>query len=452
MKLDLAAMIKIPEPVTEIFNRLNQNGFEAYLVGGCVRDYLRGQTPGDFDMTTDALPDQIRDCFKNERVLETGLKHGTLTIIRDGLAVEITTYRTEGTYSDSRHPNAVFFTKELCEDLKRRDFTMNALAYHPKRGIVDCFNGLEDIKNQVIQSVGEPRRRFQEDALRILRGLRFSAVLGFSIEAATFQAMCEQAHLLKCISAERIAQELNKLLLGENVRKVLIDGVDILGIVIPELLPLKGFDQKNPHHCYDLLTHTAVSVAAAPKVSELKWVMLFHDLGKSPCASVDRDGIGHFYGHSKVSEEIARRRLNSLRLPKEKIKKICLLIKYHDTVIEKDQRLLKRWLNRLGEESLRQLLAVKRADCKAQNPTCHYRLEEIDEIEKMIDQLIAKQACFSLKDLAVDGNDLIAAGIKKGPAVGKALKILLKAVMEEDLENEKKALLEYLAKGENHVN
>ncbi|MDK2936575.1 MAG: hypothetical protein PWP62_1583 [Eubacteriaceae bacterium] len=445
-------MIKIPEPVTEIFNRLNENGFKAYLVGGCVRDYLRGQSPGDFDMTTDARPDQIKDCFKNERVLETGLKHGTLTVLKGGLAVEITTHRTEGLYSDSRHPDAVFFTKELCEDLKRRDFTMNALAYHPVRGIIDCFNGLEDIKNQVIKSVGDPNRRFQEDALRILRGLRFSAVLGFIIEAETYQAMRDQAHLLKRISAERISQELDKLLLGENVRKILIDGVDILGVVIPELLPLKNFDQKNPHHCYDLLNHTAVSVAAAAQISELKWVMLFHDLGKPACAKVDQDGTGHFYGHSRVSEEIARKRLNALRLPKEKIRKICLLIKYHDAIIEKDQRLVKRWLNRLGEESFRQLLAVKRADCMAQDASCHYRLEEIDEIEKMIDQLIAEQACFSLKDLALDGNDLIAVGIEKGPAVGKALKMLLKAVMEEGLVNEKESLLKFLKEGENHVN
>ncbi|WKY44833.1 HD domain-containing protein [Eubacteriaceae bacterium ES2] len=452
MKSDWAEMIKIPRPVTEIFNRLNENGFEAYLVGGCVRDYLRGQTPEDFDMTTDARPDQIKDCFKNERVLETGLKHGTLTVLIEGLAVEITTHRTEGQYSDSRHPDTVFFTQDLCDDLKRRDFTMNALAYHPKKGIVDCFEGLDDIKNQVIRSVGDPNRRFQEDALRILRGLRFSAVLGFTIAEKTFLAMREQAILLKRISAERIYQELDKLLLGENIRKILIDGVDILGVVIPELLPLKGYNQKNPHHCYDLLSHTAVSVAAAPQVSELKWVMLFHDLGKPACASVDQDGIGHFYGHSNVSEEIARRRLNALRLPKEKIKKICLLIKYHDAIIEKDQRLLKRWLNRLGEETFRLLLAVKRADCKAQDRSCHYRLEEIDMIEKVIDQLIAEQACFSLKDLAVDGNDLIAAGLEKGPAVGNTLKMLLKAVMEEGLVNEKEALLKFFAEGEDNVN
>ncbi|WKY47992.1 CCA tRNA nucleotidyltransferase [Eubacteriaceae bacterium ES3] len=444
-------MINIPDPVLEVFSLLNKCGFQAYLVGGCVRDYLLGKIPEDFDMTTDATPDEMKECFKNERFLETGLKHGTLTVIKDGVAVEVTTHRTEGTYSDSRHPDAVTFSKNICEDLKRRDFTINALAYHLEKGIIDCFDGVGDINRQLVKSVGDPERRFAEDGLRILRGLRFSAVLGFPIENQTFSAMQKQAYRLERISAERIYQELDKLLLADYVREAIIKGAQIIGVVIPEILPLISYEQKNPHHCYDLLTHTAVSVEAAPMVSEIRWAMLFHDLGKPQCASLDDKGIGHYYGHSKVSEEIAKRRLNALRLPKEKIKKICQLIKYHDSVIEKDERLLKRWLNRLGEESFRQLLEIKRADCRAQAECCRYRLEEYDEIEGIIEKLIAEQACFSIKDLAVDGNDLIHAGIQKGPEIGKVLKKLLTAVIEERVANEKEALLRFVEEGEEDV-
>lgn len=436
MKLDL------PNSVKKVFEILDNSGFCGYLVGGSVRDCLLEKTPLDFDMTSDATPAEIKDCFSNYRVIETGIRHGTVTVIIDGHSIEITTHRREGNYSDKRHPDEVMFTKNLDEDLARRDFTMNALAYHPQKGFVDLFGGIEDIQEKRIRCVGDPRERMNEDALRILRALRFSSVLGFALEEETQKAINEACEQLKEISAERVAVELVKLLCGKNVKKVLLEETTVLGVVIPELLPAKDFDQKNPHHCYDILTHTAVALENLPPTPHLRWTMLFHDLGKPETYSRDALGIGHFNGHSRPSESLAKHRLNALKLDKESIAKICKLIKYHDTVVEPSKRSVKRWLNRLSEALFRDLLEIKRADVLAQSLEYRFRLDGLAELENILSEVIAENECFSLKDLAINGNDLIAMGIADGPEIGQLLKHLLENVMDDEVENAKEVLIE----------
>lgn len=433
--------LKLPAPVETAFNQLENCGFCGYLVGGCVRDYLLKTTPIDFDMTTDATPDEIIQCFKDYRVIETGIRHGTVTVIIDGLSIEITTHRIEGTYSDKRHPDAVTFAKDIEADLARRDFTINALAYHPQKGLIDLFGGAADIENQIIRCVGDPQKRMAEDALRILRGLRFAATLGFKLESKTRAAIRQNCGQLREISVERIAVELTKLICGKNAKAIILEETAVLGAVIPELLAAKNFDQKNPHHCYDVLTHTAVALETLPPVPRLRWTMLFHDLGKPDTYTQDEKGIGHFKGHSKLSEVMARERLTALKMDKTTIDQVCLLVKYHDTMIDVDKKIIKRWLNRLTEPLFRDLIAIKRGDNLAQAPQYHTRLDDLKKLESLLDEVIAEKACFSLKDLAINGNDLLALGIENGPKIGRILNQLLDGVMDEIYENTKDDLI-----------
>ena len=434
--------LNLPEAVLKVFELLETGGFCGYLVGGCVRDFLLKKTPIDFDMTTDATPEEIKDCFSDYRVIETGIRHGTVTVILGGHAIEITTHRREGDYSDRRHPDAVTFTKNLEEDLGRRDFTMNALAYHPQKGLIDRFGGGEDIRERRIRCVGDPHRRMNEDALRILRALRFAAVLGFELEAETQKAVTEQCGQLREISAERMAAEMSKLLCGKNVRKVLLEQTEILGVVIPELLPAENFDQNNPHHCYDILAHTAIALENLPPIPHLRWAMLFHDLGKPETYVQDALGIGHFYGHSKHSEIIAGYRLNALKCDKATISKVCRLIKYHDTIIEPTKKAVKRWLNRLSAPLFCDLIEIKRADVLAQSLEYRFRLDGLEEIKNIMTEVIAENECFSLKDLAINGKDLIAMGIEDGHEIGRILRSLLDSVIDEEIENSKAVLIE----------
>lgn len=434
--------LNLPVPVEKAFKQLESCGFCGYLVGGCVRDYLLNTPPTDFDMTTDATPAEILDCFADYRIVETGIRHGTVTVIIEGMAIEITTHRIEGDYSDSRHPDAVKFTRNLSDDLARRDFTINAMAYHPQKGLIDCFGGAADLKKEIIRGVGDPHKRMAEDALRILRGLRFAAVLGFALEAETGTAIRQNCGQLRNISAERIAAELNKLICGKNAKAIILEETAVLGVVIPELLPAKNFDQMNPHHCYDVLTHTAVALATLAPVPRLRWAMLFHDLGKPQTFTVDDAGVGHFKGHSKLSEAMARERLTALRISKNTIDQVCVLVKYHDTLIEPDKTSVKRWLNRLSEPLFRDLIAIKRGDNLAQAPEYRGRLASLQRLEALLDQVIAEKACFSLKDLAVNGNDLIGLGIENGTEIGRILKQLLEGVIEETYQNKKDSLIE----------
>lgn len=421
---------------------LRAAGHEAWIVGGCVRDYLLGLTPKDFDITTSALPEETKAVFAEFHVIETGIRHGTVTVVLDGEPLEITTYRVDGGYTDARHPDGVTFTRSLREDAARRDFTMNAMAYAPGEGLRDFFGGQADVKAGVIRAVGDPNLRFQEDALRILRAIRFASVLGFSLEPETEQAARTYASLLQKVSAERVAQELSKLLCGKNAGRILTTYPDILGQVIPELLPMVGFDQRNIHHCHDLLTHTAVAVDHVPPVLHLRLAMLLHDIGKPGTFSLGEDGQGHFYGHAKESLRMAGEILCRLRYPKAVIEKAETLIRYHDSALEAER--IRRWLNRLGEETFFDLLEVKRADTAALAPAFCTRMETFDRLEQSAKEILSEAPCLQIRDLAVNGHDLMALGYS-GKAIGSVQRHLLDQILEGTLSNKKAEILWYLA-------
>ncbi len=432
-------MIAISANAKKAISELNKHGYEAYLVGGCVRDMLMGIEPHDYDITTSASPDEMKEVFKNERVIETGIKHGTLTVFYDSEPLEITTYRIDGEYKDNRHPTSVEFTRNLSDDLSRRDFTVNALAYNERDGIIDLFGGRSDIENHIIRAVGDAKTRFTEDALRIFRAARFSSTLGFEIEQETKKAMIECAHLLNNISAERINTELTKLLLGKNVKNAIIENYEVLGVLIPEYLKMKGFDQKNKWHIYDILTHTAVAVEASLKVPHIRLALLLHDTGKVHTFFTDENGVGHFWGHNEKSAEIARDFLNKYKYDNFTKDAVYSLVKIHDTPIQEDKGFIKKRLNRLGTDRFFDLIEIQRADNKAQNPEL-VNLQRIDNIEKMAREIV-REECFSLASLKVNGKDLISIGITEGKKIGYVLNALLDEVIEDKLKNEREELL-----------
>ena len=430
----------IPSYARTALDRLTAAGHEAWLVGGCVRDLLLGRTPGDYDITTAALPEETEQVFAGERLIETGLRHGTVTVVLEGCPLEITTYRVDGTYADARHPDQVTFTRSLREDAARRDFTVNAMAYHPDRGLWDGFGGRADLEKGLLRCVGDPETRFREDALRILRAVRFASVLGFTLEPATAEAARRTAPLLGQIAPERLSAELTKLLCGPGAGAVLGEYPDILGALIPELGPMVGFDQRNVHHCHDLLTHTAAAVDNIPPDPALRLAMLLRDVGKPETFSLGEDGQGHFYGHAKRSVELADAILRRLRYPNQIREKAVTLIRFHDAPLTPDPRPIRRWLNKLGEETFFDLIAVHRADTLALAPAYHSRTAELDRVEALARDILAEAPCLTLRDLAVDGHDLMALGYA-GPALGAALRSLLDGVLEGDLDNTREALL-----------
>ena len=442
-------MYELPAPVTLALDRLQEAGYEACLVGGCVRDLLRGQRPQDYDLTTSARPEQTEAVFAGAQLVETGLRHGTVTVLLDGMALEITTFRVDGSYSDARRPDAVRFTPSLCEDLARRDFTVNAMAWAPRTGLLDPFGGRADLEAGVLRCVGDPARRFTEDALRILRALRFSATLDFSIEAETGRALRKLAPRLELVSAERVYSELWKLLCGVGAGRVVLDWTEVLGQVLPELLPMRGFDQRNRHHCYDVLTHTARVLDAVPPVPELRWAALLHDLGKPGAFTLDEKGEGHFKGHPALSaamtEEILRR-LRASRAVRETVTELVLL---HDRQIEPTKAAVRRVLSRHGAEFFTRLMQLKRADNLAQAPAYRDRQQLYDRIEALARDILSEKPCLNLRELAVDGHDLKALGIPPGPAMGDILRRLLEAVLDGALPNERAALLEAVKKEHN---
>lgn len=432
-------MYPLPPQVNTALTLLNEAGFEVFVVGGAVRDLLRGAVVHDWDITTSALPEQTKSVFANYRLIETGLKHGTVTVLMDGLPLEITTYRTEGTYSDHRRPDRVEFTRSLEEDLARRDFTINAMAYHPERGVVDPFHGNADLANRVIRCVGDPDKRFQEDALRMLRGLRFAARFGFSIEEGTAAAIHRNKDLLRAIAAERVREELTGLLCGSCVEPVLRQYHDVLSVPIPEIAPLAGFKQHNPHHCHDVWDHTIGAVASIPNLPALRWAALLHDTGKPARFTLGENGVGHFYGHAEESANIAAAVTARLRFDNANRETIRFLVEHHHLFHNVTEKSVKRAVLRFGKERLGQLLWMLRADTLGKAPRCLGQLDGIRALEAMI----GRTEQFSVKDLAVSGADLLALGYQ-GPEIGKALDTLVEAVVFEGLENEKEALLCYL--------
>lgn len=437
----------------EILKKLEEAGFEAYFVGGCVRDALMGRQCGDVDVTTSALPEQTKEVFAGYRVIETGIKHGTVTVVlptedesASDIPVEITTYRSDGIYSDSRHPDQVSFVRSLEEDLARRDFTVNAMACDMRGNIVDLYGGQNDMASKIIRTVGDPDKRFKEDALRIMRGLRFASVLGFEIEEKTAAAMMRNKRLLNGISAERIFVEFKKLLAGDHAGDVLRKYVDVLADVLPEISAMKGFEQHNPYHKYDVLEHCIRAMEAVrtsqDNIDEMKMAALFHDIGKPDTYFMDDEGIGHFYGHPKKSEELVRGILERLKADKATLERVSILVKYHDLLFDKDERLLKRWMNKLGPDVLGEILEIKLADNFATGNMSPQLEGKFNDIRDIMADIVAQQQCFSLKDLAVSGNDLIAAGMKPGPEVGDMLQRLLDSVIDGECENKKEALME----------
>jgi len=431
-------MAKIPEFVKNVLWTLESAGHQAWCVGGCVRDLRLGREPVDWDVTTSALPEETMAVF-GRCAVPTGLKHGTVTVRTEGQPVEVTTFRKDGTYRDHRRPETVTFTDSLEEDLRRRDFTVNAMALDLRGTFQDPFGGLEDLERGLLRCVGEPDRRFGEDALRILRGLRFSACLGFTPEAETAASIRKNRELLRDIAPERIWAELSRLLTGRGAAEVLRAYPEVVGVFWPELLPMIGFDQRTRHHCYDVWEHTLHALAAVEPDVVLRCTMLLHDVGKPETFTLDDRSHGHFKGHPARSAALAEDMLRRLRVDNATRETVVRLVEWHDRNIPRTDQGLRRALRDLGEADLRRLLAVKRADNLAQ---AHQDLlGEIRKAETILDRLLAEGACVSFKQLAVDGRDLTALGLH-GPAVGQVLNALLDAVVDGDLANDRSILLE----------
>ncbi len=433
----------LPDEVKKAIAMLEDAGFEAYAVGGCVRDSLLGKDPTDYDVTTSASPEEMKAVFKNEHLIETGIKHGTLTVLIGGNPIEITAFRIEKGYFDRRHPEKVEFTRSLPEDLARRDFTVNALAYSEKTGVIDLFGGRSDLEHGIIRCVGEPDKRFGEDALRIMRALRFASVLGFEIEGKTAAAIDENCGFLNEVSAERLFSELQKLLCGQNAAKILLEHPKPFFVFIPELSLLKGFDQRHFRHHLDAFEHTAGVLKGVPPVPELRLTALFHDIAKPLCQSIDESGTAHYYGHAQKSAEIAETVLRRLKADSETIKKVCELVRRHEDRFEPTPKAIKRLLGKIGPEMFQNLLLLMQADDGAKRPEYKTPDSVFDEFRKTAAEIIEKNECFSLKNLAVSGADLISAGFEPGKKMGEILDFLLEKVIEGEVQNEKEALLSF---------
>ncbi len=428
----------LPPPVRQALNRLEACGYEAYLVGGCVRDDALGIQPHEYDICTSAIPSQVHACFQGDRVLDTGARHGTVTLRLSHMSLEITTFRTDGSYSDSRRPDSVSFGTTLLEDLKRRDFTANAMAWSQSSGLVDPFHGYEACQRKLLAAVGDPAQRFREDALRILRALRFAAVLGFDIDPETYQAMVNERGRLAFISKERIAGELNKLLLGDGVVKTLRTYPRILWAVLPQLEPMQHSPQRSRFHVYDVWEHTLQCVGHTPADLAIRWAALFHDSGKPATAVFDSDGTTHFRGHQNVSVRLAAACMEDLKQPRKLIETVLALVLHHDARISRDN--LQKWVSLLGIDLFKQLMLLKRADQMAHAPHVSRSAGKSLDLIKAAEALVQSGACLSLKDMKVDGNTLLSLGFPKGKLIGRTLRELLDSVLDAQTPNEPGAL------------
>lgn len=431
--------IRIPGAVQGCMDALEAAGFAAYLVGGCVRDAYLGQIPHDFDLCTSALPEQTEAVFSGRKLVLAGKKHGTIGVVTPEGVVEITTFRTEGGYRDNRHPEWVKFVPKIEDDLARRDFTINAMAYSPLRGFADPFGGRKDLDDRILRAVGDPSARFEEDSLRILRGIRFAARYGLSVEAETQNAMFAMASRMESLARERVFEEVSRFLLCTDVSCLLTFG-PVLATVIPELQQTLGFEQHSPHHAYDVFTHTAHVTGAVPPVLPLRWAALLHDIGKPAAFSIDETGCGHFYSHAKISADMADAILRRLKAPTQLREEVVLLIGLHMTKLEPEKKLLRRRLSRLGVHMLEQLLQLQEADMDSKGTGKPEELVQFPQLRALLSEIRSEDACLSLKDLAVNGNDLRALGLT-GRKIGETLNRLLEQVLDEKLPNDRAALL-----------
>ena len=433
--------IQLPEKVRQILTTLQENGYEAYAVGGCVRDSILGREPGDWDITTSAFPLQTKELF--ERTFDTGIEHGTITVLLEGEGFEVTTYRIDGKYEDSRHPKEVTFTRSLTEDLKRRDFTINAMAYNEEQGLVDIFGGIEDLKRKKIRCVGNAVERFTEDALRIMRAIRFSGQLGFEIEEDTRKAITLLAPNLKNISAERIQTELVKLVVSphpELLREAYQLG--ITKVILPEFDRMMETKQETPHHNANVGEHTIRAMQGVEPDKILRLTMLLHDSGKPDKKTVDEKNVAHFKGHAKVSTGIAKEILIRLKFDNDTMRKVTKLVEYHDYRMAAEPKNVRRAMNKISEELFPYYMKVRRADVLAQSEFKRKeKLQNLDEIEELYAEIVKEGQCVSLKKLAVTGKDLIGIGIKPGPVIGVVLDQLLQIVIEEPEKNDRDVLL-----------
>ena len=429
----------LPTYVKTCIDALEAAGFAAYAVGGCVRDSLLGLEPSDYDLCTAALPEQTEAVFQNCKLVLAGRKHGTIGVVTEGGVVEITTFRTEGAYLDNRHPEWVEFVEDVTGDLARRDFTVNAMAWSPTRGFADPFGGREDLKNHVLRAVGDPATRFREDSLRILRGARFAAKYRLETEAETEKAMFDLRGLMENLARERVFEELCKLLTHCNAAD-LLRFAPIVTAVIPELAPCVGFDQHNPHHIYNVYEHTARVVEGVPPILSLRWAALLHDVGKPDSFTQEENGRGHFYGHPKISADMADSILRRLKAPTALREEVVFLCDRHMVTLEPDRKLLRRRLSQYGEEGTKLLLAIQRSDLIATGTRTAAEAAYYDEVEAILNELLAEDQCFQIRDLAVNGRDLMALGLK-GRAIGQTLQYLLEQVIEEQIPNERDSLL-----------
>ena len=432
----------IPETPKLIIDTLRISGYEAYAVGGCVRDSLLGLTPHDWDICTSALPGEIKECFADFRTIDIGIAHGTVAVVVDECPYEVTTYRIDGDYKDNRHPESVTFTRNLREDLARRDFTVNALAYNETDGLIDAFGGVSDLRSKLICCVGNPDERFREDALRILRALRFASCYQFSIEKETAAAIRRNASLLHNIAAERIAAEFTRLLCGKDAEAILNEFREVIAEFILELRQTFDFEQKNKHHVYDVYHHITHSVSLVDAVPLLRYTMLFHDIGKPKACTTDKHGSRHFKGHPIFSADIASAVMKRLRLPNHLIDPCLQLIIYHDVRYNGSVRQIRRLLNKLGEKQMKLLFQVQYADTLSQSDYLREeKLTLLQTAEAQCEQVLRENQCISLKQLSISGKDLIAAGITDGKTIGRLLNELLNQVMDEHIPNEKASLL-----------
>lgn len=426
-----------------LINLLLENGFCAYLVGGCVRDALMGRASGDIDIASSAKPDELEHLLSqyNIKYIETGIKHGTVTAVLDKTPYEITTFRTEGIYKDNRHPENVAFVEDICLDLSRRDFTVNAIAYNEKDGLVDPFNGLEDINNKTLRAVGDPDKRFREDALRIMRGLRFASVLGFEIEKKTKSAIFRNKEFLKNIAVERIFTELKKLLSGSNVENVLLEYRDVIAVVIPELKATFDFPQNTKWHLYDVYTHIVKSVAVSPEKDYIRFTLLLHDISKPECKTTDKAGQDHFNGHPVAGAEKAAEILNRLKVSRDFFNKVTKLVRIHDFHILYDKANIKHWLRELGAERTFDFIDVKIADLATHNlDYAGKELELLYSIKELTQQILDNKEPYKISDLKISGNDLVNIGYN-GAQISKEMDELLGFVIENPASNEYSVLL-----------
>ena len=437
----------MPKGCKELINILHSNGYEAFLCGGAVRDSILGRTIHDYDITTSATPDEMMEVFKDKRIIETGLQHGTITIVIDGEGYECTTYRIDGNYSDSRRPDSVTFTRNFKEDLKRRDFTINAMAYNDEVGLVDPFNGMEDIEHYKIRCVGRAEDRFSEDALRILRAIRFASQLGFVVDSDVSLNIHKMYKNLENISIERINSEFCKIALSSEFYIQIGLFREVFSLFIPEIKDMLGFQQNNPYHMYDVWNHTVHAIEYCESDDLVtRLTVFFHDIGKPHCYQDGEDGIRHFKGHGRVSADMTNEIMKRLRFDNDTREKVVELVYYHDVTFEVGKKYVKRWLNKIGEEQFRRLLNVRRADIKAQaDMDQETRLQKIDNIEYILEEVLQDNECFSLKDLAVNGKDVIdIMHIKSGKDVGCWLNEILTRVIDGRLKNDREDLIYWM--------